>query len=148
MYDVQLIDEGCLTGLEGNFSESREFSNAIFGDTVKDLSFTPPPPPDGSVSIIDAFALVGAWQTAPGAIRKYRAEMEPKCPDLKIAITDILDVISALQGLIPLNSTPDDPDVCNSGCHHSTSLAMAKSFRGAYCRLHPSGLPGSCRCLQ
>ena len=115
-YSIQVLDNTCLPSIESRFSEPLHVVTPIWGDTVLDLSQTPPLPPNGPpVDIVDALAVLGAFSSAPGAITKARADLEPACVDLKINVTDVLSSLAGFVGLdYPFTPTAGDP--CNSTC--------------------------------
>ena len=60
-------------------------------------------------------AILARFASAPGAIIKARADLEPACLDLKINVTDVLSSLSGCVGLsYPFTPTAADP--CNSTC--------------------------------
>ena len=75
----------------------------------------PPGPPDGVVSISDVFGVILAFQSAPGAPRKARADLEPNCSDILINITDALQALNGFNGLM-YQFLPKTPDLCLSPC--------------------------------
>ena len=114
-YSIQVLDETCLPSLESRFSEPLDVATAIYGDTVLDLSESPPLPPDGAVNVVDALAVLEAFGSVPGAIVKARADLEPACLDLKINVTDVLSSLAGFSGL-SYPFTPSAADPCDSTC--------------------------------
>ena len=115
-YRVDVIDETCDAGVATNFSEPLPMTTAVWGDTVLDLSDTPPPPPNGPpVDIVDVLAVLERFSSVTGAIIKARADLEPACLDLRINVTDVLASIAGFTGLTyPFTPTAADP--CDSTC--------------------------------
>ena len=115
-YKVAVIDQSCDAAVETNFSEALPMTTATWGDTVLDLSQTPPLPPNGPpVDIVDALGVLGRFSSVPGSIIKARADLEPACLDLKINVTDVLSSLSGFVGLdYPFGPTAADP--CDSTC--------------------------------
>ncbi len=119
LYSIQVIDGNatCKPGLESNYSDSLSLTTALWGDTITDFSTTPPGPPNATVDIIDATAIIARFVSAPEAIGKARADLEPNCLDLVINITDVSASIAGFQGLsYPFDRKADDP--CDSPCMH------------------------------
>lgn len=115
IYQIRAIDDVCDAGIESNFSTPIEIATAAWGDTVEDLSTTPPGPPDGVVQIIDTLAVIGRFGSQPGSIVKARADLFPGCLDMTINITDVLAAVTGFQGLdYPFERTADNP--CESMC--------------------------------
>ncbi|MCH7872694.1 MAG: hypothetical protein IID33_13440 [Planctomycetes bacterium] len=114
-YQIQAIDDVCDLGVEAGVSDPLSMTTAIWGDTVRDLSVDPPPPPEGAINIDDALAVLGRFSSVPGSIIKARADLEPACLDLKINVTDVL---ASLAGFVGLNYpfTPTAADPCGSTC--------------------------------
>ena len=102
-------------GVATNFSAALPMTTAVWGDTVLDLGNTPPLPPEGAVNVVDALGVLGRFSSAPGAIVKARADLEPACVDLKINVTDVLSSLSGFVGL-PYPFSPTATDPCNSTC--------------------------------
>lgn len=114
-FDVCAISEGCDLGTESSFSAPLSLSTAVYGDTVTDLGQVPPGPPDGSVNVVDALAVLGRFGSVTGSISKARADLEPGCLDLKINVSDVLASLSGFSGLsYPFPPTSQDP--CASTC--------------------------------
>ena len=114
-YRIQLIDISCAATDEGNFSPAVDASASRWGDTIRDFTTIPPGPPDGAVNITDVSAIVGRFGSAPDAIAKVRADLEPGCLDLVINVSDILSSVTGFQGLdYPFEPTADSP--CDSTC--------------------------------
>ena len=90
-------------------------TTAKWGDTILDLSFSPPGPPEGAVNIDDALAVLGRFSSVPGAIVKARADLEPACLDLKVNVPDVLSTIAGFSG-VPYPFAPAGPDPCDSTC--------------------------------
>ena len=87
----------------------------MHGDTVLDLAFDPPLPPEGAVNVVDALAVLEGFSSVAGAIIKARADLVPACVDLTINVTDVLASLSGFSGLdYPFTPTADDP--CDSTC--------------------------------
>ena len=109
-YAIQVINEACGAGSEINFSPALTITNARWGDTVLDLSQSPSLPPEGAVNIVDALAVLARFSSAPGAIVKARADLEPTTLDLKINIADVLASLAGFQGLnYPFTPTATAP---------------------------------------
>ncbi len=114
-YRVDVIDQACNEGVATSFSAALPMSTAIHGDTVRNLAETPPLPPEGAVNVVDALGVLGAFASAPGAIIKARADLEPACLDLMINVTDVLASLAGFVGLnYPFTATAADP--CDSTC--------------------------------
>ena len=114
-YQVDVIDETCDASVATSFSEPLLMTTAIWGDTVLDLSQTPPLPPEGAVNIVDALGVLGRFSSVPGAIIKARADLEPACLDLKINVTDVLASLAGFVGL-DYSFTTSAVDPCASTC--------------------------------
>ena len=114
-YQFAAIDETCDPGDPASFSATFGQTTAVFGDTVLDLTSDPPAPPEGIVNLVDAIAVVFAFQSVSGAIIKVRADLEPSCPDLRINISDVLSSLQGFLGL-PYQFTPSAADPCDSTC--------------------------------
>lgn len=65
--------------------------------------------------MVDALGVLGAFATAPGAIIKARADLEPGCLDLTINVTDVLSSLSGFAGL-DYSFKPTAADPCDSTC--------------------------------
>lgn len=124
VFDIQVIDEFCDSASDASFSGSLVLSTAIFGDVVDYCgvcdSESPPDcvnctPPDGSVGILDVFAIINRFVSASGAPRKPRTELEPACLDLVSTISDVLQGINGFAGL-PYSFEPSADDPCQSTC--------------------------------
>ena len=64
---------------------------------------------------MNAPAVLGRFASAPGAIIKARADLEPGCLDLKINVRDVLSSLAGFVGLsYPFTATAADP--CDSTC--------------------------------
>ena len=109
-------EEDCDVDFEGYFSSSLAMTTAIWGDTVLDLSFDPPLPPNGPpVDVVDALALLERFASVASAIIKARADLEPACLDLRINVSDVLASLAGFAGLsYPFTLTAADP--CDSTC--------------------------------
>ncbi|MCH7591558.1 MAG: hypothetical protein IH989_02100 [Planctomycetes bacterium] len=115
-YRVQVIGATCPDLLaEGSYSPPLELTAARWGDTVRDLSATPPAPPEGSVNIDDALGILARFSGVAGAIIKARADLEPRCPDLLINVSDVLASLAGFVGL-PYPFEPTAPGACDSTC--------------------------------
>ncbi len=115
VYDVQVVDCLCNLAEEARYSDALTMTTAGSGDTVTDLTTTPPGPPDEIVSITDATAIIGRFVSDPNSIGKARADLEPNCLDLRINITDVLASVIGFQGLMyPYEPKAADP--CDSPC--------------------------------
>lgn len=114
-YTVEVIDETCDRDSQSSYSDPLEMTTASWGDTMEDFTTTPPGPPNGSADIIDVLAIVYRFQSAPGSIRKARADLEPGCLDLVINISDVLQGVNGFLG-VPYPFTPTAPDPCGSTC--------------------------------
>lgn len=115
-YRVQVIGATCPDLLaEGSYSPPLELTAARWGDTVRDLSETPPPPPEGSVNIDDALGILARFSGVSGAIVKARADLEPRCPDLLINVSDVLASLAGFVGL-DYPFAPTAPNACDSTC--------------------------------
>ncbi|MCH7591510.1 MAG: hypothetical protein IH989_01850 [Planctomycetes bacterium] len=115
IYRVDAIDAICDPGDPASFSATIGQTTAIWGDTLLDLSSVPPAPPEGVVNIVDALGVLGRFSSAPGAIIKVRADLEPACVDLKINVTDVLASLAGFMGL-PYPFAPTATDPCDSTC--------------------------------
>lgn len=99
-YTIQAIDGECTDlSLEGSYSSPLVLATSIFGDTVLDLGLTPPGAAEGVVNVVDALAILGAFANVPGALVKARADLEPRCLDLKINVSDVLSSLAGFVGL-------------------------------------------------
>ncbi len=117
VYDIQIVDCECDLGAESSYSEPLTMSTAGWGDTVRDLTTTPPGPPDEGVAIGDATAIIGRFVSDPASIIKARADLEGPdgCIDLTINISDVVSAISGFQGLdYPFE--PSALNACDSTC--------------------------------
>ena len=115
VYTLQAIDNSCSTTAEGNFSEPLAMTTAKWGDTVRDCSVIPCPPPEGVVNIIDVVSILNRFVSDPDSPRKARCDLEPACVDLVINISDVLFALGAFQGS-PYPFVPSAPDPCDSLC--------------------------------
>ncbi len=115
-YRLQAIDSGCVDlNNESSYSVPLDMTTAKWGDTVKDCASIPCSPPEGVVSFLDVTSVLAVFVSDPIAIVKARADLEPRCLDLKINMTDVLFAVRGFQGLLyPFQPTADDP--CDSTC--------------------------------
>ena len=114
-YRIDVIDEGCFTTFQPNYSAPLRISNPKLGDTLENLSVVPAPPPNGDVSVADVLGVLGRFASAPTAIIKSRADLEPACLDLLINISDALLALTGFSGLsYPFSPSAAGP--CNSLC--------------------------------
>ncbi len=106
-YHIQGINEGCGSANAANFSPSLSLATARWGDTIRDCTTIPCPPPDGVVNITDISAILGRFVSAGDAISKTRADMEPATLDHVINISDALFALGGFQGLeYPFTTVP------------------------------------------
>ena len=117
LYTLQVVDNSCSAFTEGNYSPPLSLETAQWGDLLENLATDPPPPPEGSVTIGDVFGTVLAFQSAPGQPHKTRADLEPRCLDLLMNISDVLADVGAFQGL-PYPFEPPAEDPCRTECFH------------------------------
>ncbi len=118
LYRVQAIDSTCLDIADPNsYSAPLEIPTAFWGDTVKDCSTIPCPPPVGvgDVGIIDVLAILGGFANTADSIVKTRADLQPGCLDLIVNISDVLRGVNGFQGL-DYPFLPSAPDPCDSMC--------------------------------
>ncbi len=122
-YTLEVIDNTCSTDVASNYSFPLVIAAAIWGDTISNLTTNPPGPPNGSIDIIDATAIIGSFVSDPLAIVKARADLEPGCLDLIINISDVTSAITGFQGLgydeIEYYNLAEEPlvdDPCDSTC--------------------------------
>ena len=117
LYDVQVVMETCDIGNEGSFSPPTEIMTARWGDTIGNCnsSTIPCTPPDGAVNITDVLAILSTFSSAPNALAKARADLEPACPDLLINIADAIFGLTGFAGL-PYQFAPGFQDPCDSPC--------------------------------
>ncbi len=114
-YRVEVIDENCNAGSPSSYSDPLDMMTPVWGDTITDFTTVPPAPPNGTVDIIDATAVVGAFVSDLTGIRKARGDLEPACLDLFINITDVIQAVSGFQGL-SYAFEPTAADPCDSTC--------------------------------
>ncbi len=115
-YRVEVIYETCDTGSAEDYSDPLAMNTPVWGDTVRDLSGTPPLPPGGPpVGIDDVLAILERFSNADGAITKARADLEPACLDLRINVTDVLSSIAGFSGL-SYPFAPTAAGACDSTC--------------------------------
>ena len=115
-YRVQVIGATCPDLLaEGSYSPPLDLTAARWGDTVEKCSTLGCTPPEGSVGIGDALAVLGRFSGVVGAIIKARADLEPRCPDLLINVSDVLASLAGFVGLVyPFE--PTALNACDSTC--------------------------------
>ena len=70
-----------------------------WGDTVGSLVDGAWTPPDGTVEILDALAVMERFVNAPGAPPLEWCDLYPEMPDGSIDIIDVLSVLDAFSGL-------------------------------------------------
>ncbi len=115
-YRIEVIDIGCADLTDpGAYSPPLRLTTSTWGDTLKDLTVTPPDPPDGGVTIQDVFGIITRLRSEADAIHKSRADLEPGCLDLTINISDAVSALGGFQGL-PYAFEPSAPDPCDSLC--------------------------------
>ena len=113
-YRIDVIDEECLV-TDDSFSDPLEIVTAKWGDSMGICEAYPCTPPNGDVSIYDVLALINRFVGFPFAISLIRADLEPRCIDLRINITDVLHAVNAFNGL-PYPFEPTAADPCQSTC--------------------------------
>lgn len=96
-YTIQLINDGCGAETASNFSMPFTTSTASFGDVVRDCSLSPCAPPDGSIDMVDAVAILDKFRNLSGAVIKIRADLEPGTPDFIINMADVVLVLIGFQ---------------------------------------------------
>ena len=114
-YLIQAIDSGCSVTSEVSYSAPLNINTSIYGDTIEDCASLPCSPPEGTVNINDVFALVEAFGSVSGAIGKHRADLDPRCLDLLLNITDIFSGVLGFSGL-PYSGSRSADDACSSVC--------------------------------
>ena len=110
-YHVEVVD----AEFPSIFSDPLEMTTAKWGDTVETCSTVGCTPPDGSVDIVDALAILRAFARALGSIIQPRTDLEPACVDFKINVSDVLHSIRGFTGLA-YPFAPSAADPCNSTC--------------------------------
>ncbi len=110
-YHVEVVD----AEFSSIFSDPLEMTTAKWGDTVETCSTVACTPPDGSVDIVDALAILRAFAFVPGSIILPRADLEPACVDFQINISDVLHSLRGFTGqAYPF--TPSATDPCDATC--------------------------------
>ena len=114
-YTVQTVHSLCDAAADASYSAALVLGNPIWGDVLEDFSVDPPGPPDGGVSFLEVLGIIKAFQSDATAPGKARADLEPRCVDLLINISDALQAVNAFSGLdYPFPPSADDP--CDSVC--------------------------------
>ncbi len=99
VFDIQVVDCTCIDQ-EGAYSPSLTLNTSKFADIVRDCTKSPCPPPEGGlITVLDFQAVVNKFTSAPGSVRKGRADLEPNCLDLVINVVDWLQAVSGFNGL-------------------------------------------------
>ena len=113
-YGVELIGKGCPLFYE-SFSEVFDMTTLNLGDTMGHCTMLPCTPADGTTSVSDILSIVGKFASAPSAIAKVRADLEPPCVDFRINISDALQSILGFTGQ-PYPFAPSATDPCDATC--------------------------------
>jgi hypothetical protein len=120
-YELQLINEGCTTTTETNYSPALSVATSAWGDPVKDCTTFPCGPPDGITGIVDVTAILDKWKNLQGGILKVRADLEGspagdhRIPGQAINITDVTYCLGAFLGETyppPGFPAPSTPPLC------------------------------------
>ena len=117
-YEIQVVD--CHAPVapfcqenESFYSDPLTLRTSIYGDIIGNCTVTPCTPPGGPpVNVDDILAVLEVFSSVPGAIRKGRADLEPRDLDRVINITDALEVIRAFSGLPYPFVPPSVSDPC------------------------------------
>ena len=115
VYDVQIINLGCDTALEGGYSAPLRITTSSWGDVVENCSVVPCLPPDGSVDVTtDVTAILDKFKNLNNALITARADIEPQVPDQKINISDVTFALDAFRGRSypPDSFPPPSPRPC------------------------------------
>jgi hypothetical protein len=97
IYDVEVFDAAA----PPNLVRSSTLVTARSGDAVGrfDGTWRFWTPPDGTVNITDAVAMLEAFISLPGAPHKTRVDVWPTIPDFRVNIVDVVLVIDAFRGI-------------------------------------------------
>ncbi len=117
-YDIEVVDCNC-TDQEGAYSPSLTLDTSNYGDIVRDCTKFPCAPPEGGlITVLDFQAVVDAFTSSGGAVRKARADLEPNCLDLVINVADWTEAIAAFNGLsytfVPKSKDGPCPKSCTN----------------------------------
>ena len=120
-YALQLINTGCSTATETNYSDALPLVTSSWADLVEDCTTFPCGMPDGSTGIVDVTAVLDKWKNLARSVWKVRADLEgapsgdARVPDQAINITDIVFTLGAFVGQTyppPGFPPPSDPPLC------------------------------------
>ncbi|MCH7721055.1 MAG: hypothetical protein IH988_08720, partial [Planctomycetes bacterium] len=114
-YIVQGILEGLDFANESLYSDPLEVANSRWADCCGPFTGTEFPPPDGIIDLVtDCRAFRDKVADNPVAPITARIDVEPKVPDQRVTVTDVLDALDAFRGLPypPLRFGPPGPRPC------------------------------------
>lgn len=86
-----------------------------WGDVLQNCTTFPCTPPEGINQILDVQQIIARFISAPNAIVKARADLEPRCTDLVLDISDVLLGLTGFQQL-PYPFEPSAATACESVC--------------------------------
>ncbi len=122
LYEIQVVDCKC-TDKEEVYSSPLTLETSNFADIVRDCTKIPCSPPEGGlITVLDFQAVVNAFTSSPGAVRKARADLEPNCLDLVINVSDWVEAVSGFNGLFYRFLPKDDMTPCPKECPNPIQL--------------------------
>jgi DNA-binding beta-propeller fold protein YncE len=116
MYTIEIAD--CTSDLNdpASFRTPLSVSTTVWGDAVGGFVGGVWTGPNGRVEIVtDVVAVLDKFGSRPGAPIKARADVEPRCPDRKVNISDVARVLDAFRAL-PYPFGPSVADPCSATC--------------------------------
>lgn len=95
---IDVIAQGCDTGLSANFSLPITITTARWGDVVEPFQ-QPSPAPLTQPNVADIAAVVDKFKAVPTAPIVARCDLQPNVPDFQVNIADVAGTVDAFKNL-------------------------------------------------